>query len=107
MQVSVNLIAVWITVVLSFLCFGLFLIAYREHNPLIRERKKVTDTTNALETMRRLWNVNPGGLETTSEAGTIAVLAGGALFMAGRSSTRISRSLELQGLFWGLESYLT
>ncbi|MGI6514825.1 MAG: type II secretion system F family protein [Syntrophomonadales bacterium] len=102
MQVSVNLIAVWITVVLSFLCFGLFLIAYREHNPLIRERKKVTDTTNALETMRRLWNVNLGGLETTSEAGAIAVLAGGALFMAGSFFDPVfSPVLGIAGAFLG------
>lgn len=102
MQVSVNLIAVWITVVLSFLCFGLFLIAYREHNPLIRERKKVTDTTNALETMRRLWNVNLGGLETTSEAGAIAVLAGGALFLAGSFFDPIfSPVLGIVGAFLG------
>jgi Flp pilus assembly protein TadB len=83
MQVSVNLIAVWITVVFSFVCFGLFLIAYREHNPLIRKRKKATKSTNTLETIQKFWNVNPGGLETTGEAAIIAVLVGGALFMAG------------------------
>jgi Flp pilus assembly protein TadB len=62
----------------------------------------VTDTTNALETMRRLWNVNLGGLETTSEAGAIAVLAGGALFMAGSFFDPVfSPVLGIAGAFLG------
>jgi Flp pilus assembly protein TadB len=80
-MLSINLIGIWISIVLSVICFMVFLFLYRQHNPLILEDRAEPVSTAAILT--DLWQIGPSGIETLNSATTIAVLCGGGLFITG------------------------